>query len=110
MPPLLDLFEIARNNVDALRARYERGPAAAEFWRVVDRDSTVSINLEMTKLQGFLDRGQYLNRHNLASADFDVHAGSRAAFENGFQDGSHFKYGALFLNGSVGATAPISLP
>lgn len=105
MPPLLDLFEIARNNADALRLRYERGPACLGFWQLVDRDSTVSINLRISALRGFLAQREYMNHSQLpgGKTDFDPMEKSQTAFESGFAGGASFKYGSLHLKGSAGA-------
>jgi hypothetical protein len=104
MSTLLDLFEIARSNAARLREQCPDG--AAEFLRVVDEESTVSINLRASALRGFLEAGEYRNRHELPEGkpDFDPCEKAQAAFEAGFHQGASFQYGSLYLRGGEGAS------
>ena len=74
-PAKLDLYELARRNGDAMRARYEQvrdgsdgssgvADAVDRFCQRVERDGRVSINTKSVRLLSMLRNGYYPNPHD----------------------------------------------
>ena len=120
----INLFARANQNSGHIEARYavcltgEVGPVLTEFAAFVRQEGKISINCKPTDCEQFLTTGQYWNAHELAEVAAE-HAGltkaealqkqqgayyiKRRGFDETFENGERFRYGAL-NTGGMGAT------
>jgi hypothetical protein len=121
---MLDLFAIAKGNVDAVQTAFEFAVAAMpaeqvrvvrEFAAWVEAEALVSINVKLFVIIEFLNGGRYQNTYEWAREQARL-SGRRAedalrerlhkfydrriAFDRAFKNGEAFRYGALNAGGA----------
>ncbi len=122
LPPTLDIYELARQNGENIRKRYEttrdRAGDTAEvlerFCERVQRDGRVSISAKSTRLLWMLRKGYYPNPYDEARERARDQGGDteeylkqqqgdyylkRVTFDRSFVDGENFRYASLNIGG-----------
>lgn len=122
-PARLNLYDLARQNGDSMRERYQQareGAAGAadaveRFCQRVERDGRASINTKSRRLLWTLRNGYYPNPHDEArerarreGGDSEEylkqqqadHYHKRMMFERSFEDGEEFRYASLNIGGT----------
>jgi len=121
---MLDLFEIARGNANAVQAAFTSAVATMspdqaalvhEFAAWVEEKALVSINVKLFVIVDFLNGGRYQNIHEWAQEQSRLSGRSaedalrerlhkfydkRVAFDRAFKGGEQFRYGALNAGGA----------
>ncbi len=114
--PVLDLFTMARENIDHLASECANHTGAVvELAQSVEREGRLSVTMKSDRLLSFMEGGRYLNPWEECSRDaggdetkvaqlMEERQGKkwyerRLHFEGSFVDGKKFRYGALYTGG-----------
>ena len=107
---ILDIFELAKLNRSHLEEeymeilnKYAEKKSKFEQWKnIISNNYNISMNTSERGIFGFLNDGEYKNIHDLVKDGIKSHDDEyekRKSFDDKFDNGRAFKYGALFIGG-----------